>query len=41
VPELWRRLKALYPHWEFVRDRDQDGMGIGVIRYSHEVPLPV
>ncbi len=40
VPKLWTQLKSLYPFREFVQDYDQDGLGIGVIRYSHGVALP-
>ena len=40
VPILWTQLKSLYPFREFVQDYDQDGLGIGVIRYSHGVALP-
>ncbi len=41
VPRLWDRLKQLYPHEEFIEDPEQDGLGIGVIRYSHTVEIPV
>lgn len=34
VPTLWRELKEVYPHREFIQDREQDGMGIGVLRYA-------
>lgn len=40
VPKLWTQLKSLYPFREFVQDYDQDGLGIGVVRYSHGVVLP-
>jgi predicted O-methyltransferase YrrM len=40
VPKLWAQLKALYQHDEYVEDPDQDGMGIGILRYSGAVPLP-
>lgn len=40
VPELWSRMKTAYDHREFVKDRGQDGMGIGVITYSPDIPVP-
>jgi cephalosporin hydroxylase len=41
VPTLWKELKAFYPeNREFIRDPDQDGMGIGVLRYAAAVNLP-
>lgn len=40
VPLLWHRLKEFYPHREFVEDSQQDGLGIGVLRYSAGVKLP-
>ena len=40
VPLLWQRLKQLYPHREFVEDPNQDGLGIGVLRYSGAVSIP-
>lgn len=40
VPRLWSRLKTLYPHEEFVQDPEQDGLGIGLIRYSQCTEVP-
>lgn len=40
VPQFWQKIKDYYPHWEFVRDPDQDGLGIGVIRYSSSNEIP-
>lgn len=40
VPRFWANLKALYPHYEFVENPDQDGFGIGAIRYSASVHIP-
>lgn len=40
VPTLWKELKQRYPFREFIQDPEQDGMGIGIIRYSSTVPLP-
>ena len=40
VPQFWNRIKFLYPNYEFVENPDQDGLGIGAIRYSANVPLP-
>lgn len=40
VPRLWGQLKLFYPHEEFVQDPDQDGLGIGLLRYSPSVELP-
>jgi cephalosporin hydroxylase len=37
VPALWQRVRALYPHREFVDRPDQDGRGIGVIEYDPQV----
>lgn len=31
VPDLWRELREQFVHWEFVRNWNQDGCGIGVI----------
>jgi predicted O-methyltransferase YrrM len=39
VPRLWNRLKLFYHFHEFVEDPSQDGLGIGVIRYSNKVAL--
>ena len=40
VPQVWRELRDGYQYREFVRDPDQDGLGIGVIEYDAGVPLP-
>jgi cephalosporin hydroxylase len=41
VPPFWSELKGFYPeNFEFIRDPDQDGMGIGVLRYALSVKLP-
>jgi hypothetical protein len=40
VPTFWQDVRALYPHETFVEHADQDGLGIGVIRYSRDVELP-
>ena len=40
VPILWREIKDRFAHhWEFVRDWEQDGMGIGVIEHSPDLAL--
>ena len=40
VPQLWNKIKHLFTHFEFVEDFEQDGLGIGVIRYSESVSIP-
>ena len=40
VPLLWHRLKEFYEHQEFVQNSQQDGLGIGVLRYDSSVNLP-
>jgi cephalosporin hydroxylase len=40
VPLLWHRLKEWYPHHEWVQDPQQDGLGIGALRYDPAVELP-
>ena len=40
VPQFWQKIKTYYTFWEFVRNPDQDGLGIGVIRYSSSNPIP-
>lgn len=37
VPDLWRELREQFVHWEFVRDWNQDGCGIGVIEHEPSV----
>ena len=40
VPTLWRELQGRFTtNWEFVRDWQQDGMGIGVIEHNPDVML--
>jgi cephalosporin hydroxylase len=40
VPTLWRQVRSLYPHQEFIDDPDQDGRGIGVIEHDPTVQVP-
>jgi predicted O-methyltransferase YrrM len=40
VPTLWTKLKAAYPFHEFIENPEQDGFGVGAIRYSRDIPLP-
>jgi predicted O-methyltransferase YrrM len=40
VPAFWRALKPHFPHREFVRDPEQDGLGLGIIHWSKAVKLP-
>ncbi len=40
VPVIWEELKKIYPSREFVQHPGQDGMGIGIIRYSSSIELP-
>jgi predicted O-methyltransferase YrrM len=40
VPRLWRELKGRYRSQEFVSSSEQDGLGIGVIRYDPTVEPP-
>lgn len=37
VPKFWNHIKRQYDYQEFVADPEQDGMGIGLIRYSSKV----
>ena len=37
VPRFWRMLKGAYEAHELVVSPDQDGLGIGVIRYDRSV----
>lgn len=39
VPQFWSKIKQLYPFYEFVENPDQDGLGIGAIRYSAHIPV--
>jgi hypothetical protein len=40
VPVLWKKLQLSFPFEEFIEREDQDGNGIGAIRYSSSAPLP-
>lgn len=40
VPLIWEQLKKTYPSREFIQNPEQDGMGIGVIKYSSSIGLP-
>jgi len=40
VPQLWERLSTHYPARTFINKPNQDGMGIGVIRYDSSIGLP-
>jgi cephalosporin hydroxylase len=40
VPKFWSKIKSLYPFYEFIEDPEQDGLGIGAIRYSSQITLP-
>lgn len=40
VPLLWQQLKRLYPSREFIRNLEQDGFGIGILKYSSSITLP-
>lgn len=40
VPLVWERLSALYPARTFINKPNQDGMGIGVLRYDPSIPIP-
>jgi cephalosporin hydroxylase len=37
VPTFWCQLRERFRHWEFVRDWNQDGLGIGVIENNPEI----
>jgi cephalosporin hydroxylase len=39
VPAFWELVKPLYPSREFVADRWQDGLGIGVLSYDPSVSV--
>jgi predicted O-methyltransferase YrrM len=41
VPRFWQLLKPAYQSSEFVVSREQDGLGIGVIRYDRSIKPPV
>jgi cephalosporin hydroxylase len=40
VPRFWAELKPHYRHREFVRDPNQDGLGLGVLHWSESSRLP-
>jgi len=40
APRFYDSIKTFYPHYEFIKDPEQDGFGIGAIRYSKEIILP-
>ena len=40
VPLFWDKIKNFYSSQEIIESPDQDGLGIGVIRYTKETPLP-
>lgn len=35
VPILWNELKSKYKHHEFINDKKQDGLGIGVLHHTN------
>lgn len=37
VPTFWRELAQHYAHREFIKDPEQDGMGIGILTYDRAV----
>jgi len=39
VPQFYQEIQSFYPSQEFVNNREQDGYGIGTIRYSHNIDL--
>jgi len=40
VPHLWHQLKPHYRHREFLRDPEQDGLGLGLLHWSKATVLP-
>jgi predicted O-methyltransferase YrrM len=40
VPAFWTRVRTLYDAEEFVENPEQDGLGIGVLRYDPAVKVP-
>jgi cephalosporin hydroxylase len=40
VPRFWNLLSPHYRHREFVRDPEQDGLGLGLLHWSSATPLP-
>jgi len=41
VPQFWQEVSAFYQHHEFINDPNQDGLGIGVLRYDGAVEFGV
>lgn len=42
VPQLWQELSPHYEHREFVQSRDQEGFGIGALRFTKAAqPFPL
>jgi cephalosporin hydroxylase len=39
VPTFWSEVRELYPSQEYVQDPQQDGLGIGTLRYSADVTV--
>ncbi len=39
VPAFWKLVRELYPSFEFIETPDQQGLGIGVIRFDPTVPV--
>ena len=40
VPVLWQMLKPHFSHREFIRDPEQDGLGLGILHWSKNIQLP-
>ena len=40
VPRLWNQLKTLYESREFISDPQQNGMGIGILKFRRSATLP-
>lgn len=40
VPRFWKQLTPHYRHREFVRDPNQDGLGLGILHWSASTKLP-
>ena len=40
VPLFWNQLKPHFRHREFVRDPEQDGLGLGLLHWSKATPPP-
>jgi len=39
VHDFWREIKHHFPHWEYIRDRAQEGYGIGVLHLGDDPSL--